>query len=90
MGFFIYYFIFLYREGGDIDIFIYLVDYFWKSDVEVNWLVDWLMEEKGIEVDFEYFEKYSMFYYKGILIENYKIFINLEIYCIVVKMDKFF
>lgn len=30
------------------------------------------MEEKGIEVDLEHSEKHSMFYYKGIPIENHK------------------
>ena len=46
------------------------------------------MEEKGIEVDFEHSEKHSMFYYKGIPIENHKTFINSETYRIAVKMDK--
>ena len=46
------------------------------------------MEEKGIEVDLEHSEKHSMFYYKGIPIENHKTFINSETYHIAVKMDK--
>ena len=59
-----------------------------KSDAEANRLADRLMEEKGIEVDFEHSEKHSMFYYKGIPIENHKTFINSETYRIAVKMDK--
>ena len=76
------------REGGDIDIFTYSADHSRKSDAEANRLADRLMEEKGIEVDFEHSEKHSMFYYKGIPIENHKTFINSETYHIAVKMDK--
>ena len=76
------------REGGDIDIFTYSADHSRKSDAEANRLADRLMEEKGIEVDFEHSEKHSMFYYKGIPIENHKTFINSETYRIAVKMDK--
>ena len=76
------------REGGDIDIFTYSADHSRKSDAEANRLADRLMEEKGIEVDLEHSEKHSMFYYKGIPIENHKTFINSETYRIAVKMDK--
>lgn len=76
------------REGGDIDIFTYSADHSRKSDAEANRLADRLMEEKGIEVDLEHSEKHSMFYYKGIPIENHKTFINSETYHIAVKMDK--
>ena len=75
------------REGGDIDIFTYSADPSRMSDAEANRLADRLMEEKGIEVDF-HSEKHSVFYYKGILIENHKTFINSETYRIAVKMDK--
>ena len=72
----------------DIDIFTYSADHSRKSDAEANRLADRLMEEKGIEVDLEHSEKHSMFYYKGIPIENHKTFINSETYHIAVKMDK--
>lgn len=88
MGLSTYYPIPSHREGGDIDIFTYSADHSRKSDAEANRLADRLMEEKGIEVDFEHSEKHSMFYYKGIPIENHKTFINSETYRIAVKMDK--
>lgn len=88
MGLSTYYPIPSHREGGDIDIFTYSADHSRKSDAEANRLADRLMEEKGIEVDLEHSEKHSMFYYKGIPIENHKTFINSETYHIAVKMDK--
>lgn len=76
------------REGGDIDIFTYSADPSVQSDKEANRLADRLMEEQGIAVDFEHSEKHSVFYYKGIPVENHKTFINVETYPIAVKMDK--
>lgn len=76
------------REGGDIDIFTYSSDLSRMSDAEANRLADTLMEEQGIEVDLEHSEKHSVFYYKGIPIENHKTFINSETYRVAVKMDK--
>lgn len=76
------------REGGDIDIFTYSAAPSVQSDKEANWLADRLMEEQGIAVDYEHSEKHSVFYYKGIPIENHKTFINSETYRVAVKMDK--
>lgn len=75
------------REGGDIDIFTYSADPSKLSDAEANRLADRLMEEQGIEVDSSHSKKHSVFYYKGIPIENHKTFINAETYRIAVKMD---
>ena len=60
------------REGGDIDIFTYSADSSGLSDREANSLADKLMRGRGIEVDFSHSQKHSMFYYKGIPIENHK------------------
>ena len=76
------------REGGDIDIFTYSSDPSRLSDKEANRLADRLMEEQGIKVDFEHSQKHSMFYYKGIPVENHKTFINSETYRVAVKTDK--
>lgn len=76
------------REGGDIDIFTYSSDPQRRSDAEANRLADRLMEEKGIAVDMEHSEKHSVFYYKGIPVENHKTFINVETYRVAVKMDR--
>lgn len=76
------------REGGDIDIFTYSADLSKLNDTEANRLADRLMEEKGIAVDFEHSEKHSVFYYKGIPIENHKTFVNSEMYRVAVKTDR--
>ncbi len=75
------------REGGDIDIFTCSRNTSGLSDAEANRLADKLMEEQGIEVDYEHSEKHSVFYYKGIPIENHKTFLNSETYRVAVKMD---
>ena len=75
------------REGGDIDIFTYSADSSGLSDREANSLADKLMRGRGIEVDFSHSQKHSMFYYKGIPIENHKKFLNTEIYRTAVSMD---
>ena len=75
------------REGGDIDIFTYSADSSKQTDAQANHLADTLMEEQGIEVDCDHSEKHSVFYYKGIPIENHKTFLNAETYRIAVTMD---
>ena len=75
------------REGGDIDIFTCSADRSRQSDAEANRLADKLMEGQGIEVDFSHSKKHSVFYYKGVPIENHKTFINSETYLIAVKTD---
>lgn len=82
-----YYPIPCHREGGDIDIFTYSADPSQLSDAEANRLADTLMEEQGIKVDREHSKKHSLFYYKGIPIENHKTFLNSETYRVAVKMD---
>lgn len=64
------------REGGDIDIYTYSLDTARMSHAEANRLADRLMTERGIEVDMEYY-KHSIFYYKGIPIENHKSFLSI-------------
>ncbi len=75
------------REGGDIDIFTYSADPKQMNDKEANTLADKLMEQQGIEVDFEHTDKHSNFYYKGIPIENHKTFLNAETYKLAAKTD---
>lgn len=66
------------REGGDIDIYTYSADKERMSDEEANRLADSLMQERCIDVDAEHSPKHSMFYYKGIPVENHKTFLNVE------------
>lgn len=75
------------REGGDIDIFTWSADPARMTDAEANRRANTLMEEQGIEVDYERTEKHSVFYYKGIPIENHKTFVNSEIYPVAVGVD---
>ena len=66
------------REGGDIDIFTYSADTTKMSHREANYLADKLMEQQGIEVD-NHSYKHSNFVYKGIPVENHKMFVNVKI-----------
>lgn len=66
------------REGGDIDIFTYSADTTKMSHREANSLADKLMEQQGIEVD-NHSYKHSNFVYKGIPVENHKMFVNVKI-----------
>lgn len=77
VGFSTYYPVPSHREGGDIDIYTYSSDKDKMSDAEANALADKLMQEQGIEVDFHSY-KHSNFYYKGIPIENHKLFVNVR------------
>lgn len=76
------------REGGDLDLFTYSADTARLSDKEANHLADRLMEEQGIQVDYEHTEKHSMFYYKGIPVENHKTFLNAELYRVAAETDR--
>lgn len=75
------------REGGDIDIFTYSANPEQMSDREANRMADTLMEEQGIKVDKEHSEKHSLFYYKGIPVENHKTFLNVKQYRIAKQTD---
>lgn len=75
------------REGGDLDIFTWSSDTSRMSDREANRRADALMEERGIEVDYERTVKHSVFYYKGIPVENHKTFVNSETYSAAVEVD---
>ena len=77
VGFSTYYPVPMHREGGDIDIYTYSADTSKLSDKEANRLADTLMEQQGIEVEYDSY-KHSNFYYKSIPIENHKRFLNVE------------
>lgn len=76
------------REGGDIDIFTYSACREKLSDAEANRLADTLMQRQGIEVDTEHSPKHSMFYYKGIPVENHKTFLNVETYALAAVVER--
>lgn len=68
------------REGGDIDIFTYSASPGRMSDEDANRLADTLMEGQGMEVDTKHSKKHSLFYYKGIPVENHKTFLDVRMY----------
>lgn len=76
------------REGGDIDIFTQSADRSRMTDAEANRLADDLMERQGIEVDREHSVKHSLFYYKGIPIENHRTFLNVESYRMAARLEE--
>ena len=78
VGFSSYYPIPEHREGGDIDIYTWSMNPNLRSDQEANTLADELMAKQGIDVDAEHSYKHSNFYYKGIPVENHKMFLNRE------------
>lgn len=65
------------REGGDIDIYTYSADKSCMSDHEANQLADTLIRDQDIEIELDSY-KHSNFYYKGIPIENHKIFLDVK------------
>lgn len=75
------------REGGDIDIFTCSADPARMTDREANRLAETLMEEQGADVDRAHTPKHSLFYYKGLPIENHHTFLNTDIYPLAVPMD---
>ena len=87
IGFSSYYPIPEHREGGDIDIYTWSMDSNLRSDIEANTLANELMAKQGIEVDAEHSSKHSNFYYKGIPVENHKMFLNRETLPIARPMD---
>lgn len=68
------------REGGDIDIYTYSADKNRMSDEKANRLANSLIRQKNINVDTKHSPKHSVFYYKGVPIENHKTFLNVESY----------
>ncbi len=67
------------REGGDIDIYTYSADKNRMSDKEANLLADDLMRRKYVDVDTKRTPKHSLFFYKGVPVENHKTFLNVEL-----------
>lgn len=86
VGFSSYYPVPSHREGGDIDIYTWSADPNVRSDKEANLLADELMRLQGIEVDY-HSGKHSNFYYKGIPVENHKMFLNRETLPVAALMD---
>lgn len=76
------------REGGDIDIYTYSADKSRMSDGEANRLADSLMRLENIDVDTEHSPKHSVFYYKGVPVENHKTFLNVESYKAAGEVEK--
>ena len=74
------------REGGDIDIYTYSANET-MSDKEVNLLADTLMEQQGLEIDVKKTPKHSLFYYKGIPVENHRTFTNVHSYKIANQIE---
>lgn len=66
------------REGGDIDIYTYSANLSKYTDEAANRRADSLMQAHGIEVDSEHNKKHSLFYCKGIPIENHKTFLDVD------------
>lgn len=87
VGFSSYYPIPEHREGGDIDIYTWSMNPNLRSNQEANTLADELMAKQGVEVDGEHSSKHSNFYYKGIPVENHKMFLNKETLPIARPMD---
>lgn len=71
-----YYPIPCHRENGDIDIFAFYTDMRPDAHELAFNEVHRIMEEQGIEVDCNSSKKHSIFYYKGIPIENHYVFLN--------------
>ena len=74
------------REGGDIDIYTFSADKNRMTDEQANRLADELMKRQGIPIEMHSY-KHSNFYYKGIPVENHKVFLNVEHYPIAVQVD---
>lgn len=76
------------REGGDIDIYTYSADKNRMSDEKANRLANSLIRQKNINVDTKHSPKHSVFYYKGVPIENHKTFLNVESYQVAVQAER--
>ncbi len=87
VGFSSYYPVPEYRQGGDIDIYTFSADEKVLSHSEANALADELIRKSGLDVD-TFSSKHSIFYYKGIPIENHKHFVNTESYRLAVVIEK--
>ena len=58
------------------------------SDEKANRLANSLIRQKNINVDTKHSPKHSVFYYKGVPIENHKTFLNVESYQVAVQAEK--
>lgn len=87
VGFSAYYPIPSHREGGDIDIYTYSNNHDVRSDEEANDMADALMRKQNIAVDLDNTSKHSNFVYKGISIENHKLFLEADLSAIAMPMN---
>lgn len=87
VGFSSYYPIPEHREGGDIDIYTWSMNPNLRSNQEANTLADELMAKQEIKVDAKYSDKHSNFRYKGIPVENHKMFLDRGSIPIAGQMD---
>lgn len=76
------------REGGDIDIFTCSADPARMEDKAANHRADRLMEELGIDVEYGLSAKHSLFYYRGIPVENHKTFLDVDRYAPAAGMER--
>lgn len=77
------------REGGDIDIYACMEDMSPESDAEAYELSNSLIEQKGIGIDRYHSKKHSMFKYNGIPVENHRTFLDVSVYPLARKVEKF-
>lgn len=76
------------REGGDIDLYTYSADPTALDDAHANRLADLLAEDRGMEVDRRHSEKHSLFYYKGIPVENHHTFLDTGKYRSAARLEE--
>ncbi len=65
------------REGGDIDVYLYSLDPLGMTDSEARERGERLMEEQGIGIERTHSKKHNEFYYRNIMIESHKTFLNV-------------
>ena len=75
------------REGGDIDIYTYSSNRNLYTDKEANHKADEVMRSLGIEVD-DTHPKHSNFMYRGISVENHRVFLNVHLYDVAKSMNQ--
>lgn len=77
------------REGGDIDIYTYSASPEKQTDQEANDLANRLVEQHGGSVEYDRWEKHSLFIYRGIPVENHRYFLDIERSKLAQQMDQF-
>ena len=76
------------REGGDIDLYTYSADPTVLDDAHANRLADLLVEDRGMEVDRKHSHKHSLFYYKGIPVENHHTLLDTNKYRSAARLEE--